>query len=77
MVRSGFARWATLLSFTRYARTSCRWQSQRSKFYEFCACAKESRQRKAHPDFTTFLSLFGIFLTLNFELASLRQAKFS
>ncbi|WP_439272279.1 hypothetical protein [Lonepinella sp. BR2923] len=56
MARSGFARWATVLSF---------------------ACAKESRQRKAHPDFTAFLSLFGIFLTLNFELATLRQAKFS
>ncbi|WP_439327931.1 hypothetical protein [Lonepinella sp. BR2357] len=41
---------ATVLSFTRYASTSCRWQNQRSKFYEFCACAKESRQRKAHPD---------------------------
>ncbi|WP_386695718.1 hypothetical protein [Lonepinella sp. MS14435] len=68
---------ATVLSFTRYARTSCRWQSQRSKSFGFCACAKESRQIKAHPDFTAFLRLFGIFLTLNFELASLRQAKFS
>ncbi|WP_439328400.1 hypothetical protein [Lonepinella sp. BR2357] len=70
---------ATILSFTRYARTSCRWQSQRSKSFGFCACAKESRQRKARPDFTAFLflSLFGIFFTLNFELAMLRQAKFS
>ncbi len=41
------------------------------------ACAKESRQRKAHPDFTAFLRLFGIFFTLNFELATLRHAKFS
>ncbi|TFJ90070.1 hypothetical protein E0709_05345 [Lonepinella koalarum] len=56
LFKSGFARWATILSFT---------------------CVKESRQRKAHPDFTAFLSLFGIFFTLNFELATLRQAKFS
>ncbi len=40
-------------------------------------CVKESRQRKAHPDFTAFLCSFGIFFTLNFELASLRHAKFS
>ncbi|TYB22453.1 hypothetical protein FXB85_09925 [Aggregatibacter actinomycetemcomitans] len=41
------------------------------------ACPKESKQRKRHPSFTAFLRLVAIFLTLNFELATLRQAKFS
>ncbi|WP_455648326.1 hypothetical protein [Lonepinella koalarum] len=68
---------ATILSFTRYARTSCRWQSQRSKFYEFCACAKESRQRKAHPDFTAYLCLVEIFFTVKSQLATLRQGDFA
>ncbi|WP_439328377.1 hypothetical protein [Lonepinella sp. BR2357] len=46
---------ATYFFFTRYARTSCRWQSQRSKFCGFCAraIAKVSK-KKTRPDFALF-----------------------
>jgi len=42
-----------------------------------CSCKAKVSKKKARPDFTAFLRLFGIFFTLNFELASLRHAKFS